>query len=75
MMARAAADHLPEALKSSPEVGSFWVVKRKGVSIVLFQVDASGEISLGQSQRPLLGPQVEGSRDEVSKPFSWPPGL
>ena len=43
--------------------------EEKGGSIVLFQVEASGANSLGPgNRRPLLGPQVEGSRDEVSKP-------
>ena len=37
-------------------------------SIVLFQVEASGTNSSGQSLQPLLGLQDEGSRDEVSKP-------
>ena len=34
----------------------------------MFQVEASGTNPLGQSLQPLLGPQVEGSRGEVSKP-------
>ena len=38
--------------------------------IVLFQVEASGTNSSGQSLQPLLGLQDEGSRDEVSKPGS-----
>ena len=73
MVAAATADalvHLPGAVKSPPEVGRFWVVERKGFSIILFQVESSSEFPPGQSQRHVMRPQFEGSREEVSEPIS-----
>ena len=75
MVAAAAADalvHLPGAMKSPPEVGRFWVAKRK-FSIVLFQVESSSEFPPGSFQRYVMSPHLEGSGDEVSEPFCWLP--
>ena len=76
MVAGAAAEslvYLPGAVKSSPEVGRFWVVKRKGFSIVLFQVEASSPFPPGTFQLHMTSSHLGGPGDEVSEPFCWPP--